>query len=297
MRTLSLRRSAPEPRRDPAPTVWSYRYQRLMLTPLWRMAFRIGLPAALVAAIAGAWFSSDANRAWVGTRIADLRAAIEERPEFMVTGMEVTGANAAVRMAIEDLVTIAFPTSSWRLDLDAIRLQVTELTAVKDVTVRVRPGGTLEIAVTERIPVAVWRYTDGLRLIDAEGVMTGMIAERADRADLPLIAGDGAKDVIDEALALFAAAEPIGSRVRGLVRMGERRWDMVLDRDQRILLPETDAVAALHRVVALDQAQDMLARDVALVDMRLGQRPTLRLHTPALNVIRNTEYVEPLPEE
>jgi cell division protein FtsQ len=79
--------------------------------------------------------------------------------------------------------------------------------------------------------------------------------------------------------------------------MGERRWDMVLDRDQRILLPETDPVAAMHRVVALDQAQDMLARDVSLVDMRLGSRPTLRLNTPALNVIRNTEYVEPLPEE
>ncbi len=297
MRALTLRRTAPEPRRDPAPTVWSYRYQRLMLTPLWRIAFRVGLPAAVVAAIIGGWFANDANRAWATAQVASLRAAIEERPEFMVTGMEVTGANAAVRLAIEDLVTVAFPTSSWRLDLDAIRLQVTELTAVKDATVRVRPGGTLEIAVTERIPVAVWRHTDGLRLIDAEGVMTGMIAERADRADLPLIAGDGAKDVIAEALALFAAAQPIAPRVRGLVRMGERRWDMVLDRDQRILLPEDDPVAALHRVVALDQAQDMLARDVSLVDMRLGSRPTLRLNTPALNVIRNSEYIEPLPEE
>lgn len=296
MRTLGLRRTV-EPRRDPAPTVWSYRYQRLMLTPVWRLAFRVGLPAVIVAAIIGGWFANDANRAWATGQVASLRAAIEERPEFMVTGMEVTGANAAVRLAIEDLVTIAFPTSSWRLDLDAIRGQVIELTAVKDATVRVRPGGTLEIAVTERIPVAVWRHTDGLRLIDAEGVMTGMITERADRADLPLIAGDGAKDVIAEALALFAAAQPIAPRVRGLVRMGERRWDMVLDRDQRILLPEDDPVAALHRVVALDQAQDMLARDVSLVDMRLGTRPTLRLNTPALNVIRNSDYIEPLPEE
>jgi cell division protein FtsQ len=297
MRALNRHRLAPEPRRDPAPTVWSYRYQRLMLTPMWRIALRVGLPAAFVTAIAAAWFASDANRAWVAAEVASIRAAIEERPEFMVTGMEVTGANTALRLAIEDLVTVAFPTSSWRLDLDTIREQVVAFTAVKDVTVRVRPDGTLEIAVTERIPVAVWRYTDGLRLIDADGAMTGMIAERADRADLPLIAGDGAKDVIDEALALFAAAQPIAPRVRGLVRMGERRWDMVLDRDQRILLPETDPVAAMHRVVALDQAQDMLARDVSLVDMRLGSRPTLRLNTPALNVIRNTEYVEPLPEE
>jgi cell division protein FtsQ len=296
MRSLTLRRTT-EPRRDPAPTVWSYRYQRLMLTPVYRLAFRIGLPGALVAAIVGGWFASDANRAWASAEVAALRAAVEDRPEFLVTGSAVTGADTALRMAIEDLVTITFPVSSWRLDLDAIRLQVAELTAVKDVTVRVRADSVLEIAVTERVPVAVWRYTDGLRLIDSDGVMTGMIVERADRSDLPLIAGDGAKDYIDEALALFAAAQPIAPRVRGLVRMGERRWDMVLDRDQRILLPEVDPVAALHRVVALDQAQEMLARDVSVVDMRLGSRPTLRLNTPALNVIRNTDYIEPLPEE
>jgi cell division protein FtsQ len=116
--------------------------------------------------------------------------------------------------------------------------------------------------------------------------MTGMIAERVDRSDLPLIAGDGAKDAIDEALALFAAAAPIAPRVRGLVRMGERRWDMVLEEDARILLPAQGAVAGLERVIALHQAQEMLDRDIAIVDMRLGVRPTLRLNPPALTQLR-----------
>jgi cell division protein FtsQ len=79
--------------------------------------------------------------------------------------------------------------------------------------------------------------------------------------------------------------------------MGERRWDMVLDRDQRILLPGQDPVAALNRVIALDQAQDMLARDLSIVDMRLPRRPTIRLAQPALADIRNSEFIEPLPEE
>lgn len=296
MRALKIRR-LPETRRDPAPTVLSYRYQRLMLTPLYRLAFRLGLPAAIVAAAAGAWYSSPSNRAWLLAEVTTLRETIEERPEFLVTGLQITGASEALHLAIEDLVTITFPVSSWRIDLDALHASVVELSAVAQATVRVRPGGTLEIAVTERMPVAVWRHSDGLRLIDAEGVMTGMIAERADRADLPLIAGDGAHDHIAEALSLFAAVQPIADRVRGLVRIGERRWDIVLDRGQRILLPEDDPVAALHRVIAMHEAQDMLARDLALVDMRLGQRPTIRLNQPALSVIRNTQYVEPLPEE
>ena len=139
----------------------------------------------------------------------------------------------------------------------------------------------------QRRPVAVWRHADGLRLIDAEGAMTGMIATRAVRADLPLIAGDGARDAIGEALELFAASAPIAPRVRGLVRMGERRWDLILDADVRVLLPEEAPVPALERVIALHQAQEMLDRDVAVVDMRIESRPTIRLNTPALNVLRN----------
>jgi cell division protein FtsQ len=68
--------------------------------------------------------------------------------------------------------------------------------------------------------------------------------------------------------------------------MGERRWDMVLDNDLRILLPTGHPVQALERVIALQQAQEMLDRDVAVVDMRLGDRPTLRLNPVAATVVR-----------
>ena len=42
------------PRRDPAPSRWAYRMNRLWLTPLFRAALRVGLPAFLVIFIAGA---------------------------------------------------------------------------------------------------------------------------------------------------------------------------------------------------------------------------------------------------
>jgi cell division protein FtsQ len=59
--------------------------------------------------------------------------------------------------------------------------------------------------------------------------------------------------------------------------MGERRWDLVLDRNQRILLPEQGAVEALERVIALDGPQDILSRDIKRVDLRLGARPTVQM--------------------
>ena len=64
--------------------------------------------------------------------------------------------------------------------------------------------------------------------------------------------------------------------------MGERRWDVVLDRGQRILLPVDHPVRALERVIVLDQGSELLERDVVAVDMRLGERPTLRMSSDAV---------------
>ena len=93
--------------------------------------------------------------------------------------------------------------------------------------------------------------------------------------------GEAANTRVPEALELFRTATPINARLRGLVRMGARRWDVVLDRDQRIMLPETQPVQALERVIALENAQEVLSRDVARVDMRLAQRPTVQMNKEA----------------
>ncbi len=115
---------------------------------------------------------------------------------------------------------------------------------------------------------------------------------REARADLPLLAGEGADRAVPEARALLAAAAPVMARVRGLVRVGERRWDLVLDRGQRIMLPETDPVAALIAVTALDQSEKMLERDLTVVDLRNEQRPTIRLAADALETFRQGGEVE-----
>jgi cell division protein FtsQ len=77
------------------------------------------------------------------------------------------------------------------------------------------------------------------------------------------------------------------------VRMGERRWDIVLDRDQRIMLPVDQPVRALERLIALDQAQELLERDVLTVDLRLQNRPSLRLAPYALVEMRRLRGIIP----
>lgn len=269
-------------RPDPAPSRLRYRYQRLMLTPLFRKLLRVGVPFCLAFGIGTAWLSDADRREALVLAAADIRQQIETRPEFMVNLLAVEGASTVVEEDIREIFPHDLPASSFDLDLDEIRVMVVGLPAVADAAVRVRQGGILAVQVTERQPAAIWRTRDGLGVIDRDGVVIGEIARRADHPDLPVIAGPGADRAVPEALEILRAAAPIGGRVRGLVRMGERRWDVVLDRDQRILLPETDPVRALERVIVLDDVQDMLERDLVAVDMRLAARPTIRMNQGAV---------------
>lgn len=279
-------------RSDPAPSRLRYRMHRMMLTPLYRLALRVGLPFAVAFGGATWWFSIPENRDALIGLIADGRAMIEQRPEFMVNLMAIDGATDAVAADIRAVLPVNFPISSFDLDLDKMRDTVVQLSAVESARLRIRQGGVLQVDVVERKPVVLWRTAQGLSLLDRGGIYVGAAAVRADHPDLPVIAGVGAEKSVPEALALLEAAKPLMPRLRGLVRMGQRRWDVVLDRDQRILLPENGSVLALERAIAMDQAVDMLERDLVVVDLRLGQRPTLRLTETAVGEMWRIKSIE-----
>lgn len=311
-------------RLDPRVSRLRYRMERLMLTPLFRFALRFGLPFALCIGGGSLWFSADANREAFNMMVADVRAAVEDRPEFQVKVMAVDGASDRVAGMIRAELPIDFPISSFDLELDAMQARVAALAPVKAVQLRIQRGGVLQVDVVERVPEVLWRSADGLRLLGASGVPIARAHGRAEHVDLPVIAGDLLSkaesvalwtdpDMRDEETAelalaaerrlgaavrevrgLYSAIAPIRGRLRGFERMGGRRWDVVLDRGQRILLPETGAVQALDRVVALALApqMDLLSRDVVAVDLRLPLRPTVRMSENATGEMWRIKAIE-----
>jgi len=259
-----------------------------MLTPGFRKLVKVGVPALVVFGLVAGWTAREANRQMIADAYNNAKSQIQQRDEFMVKVMAVDGADERLAADIRTVLPLEFPQSNFDLDLEEMRQTVAALPAVAEASLRVRPGGILQVNVTQRVPVAVFRAPEGLKLIDAEGVLIQNIIARADRSDLPLITGDGARVELAQGLEIYSVAGPLMPRMRGVVRMGERRWDVILDSGQRILLPTVDPVSAFERVVALNQAQDLLERDIAVVDMRHPARPTIRLNEQAVANLRQT---------
>ena len=272
-------------RRDPAPSRLHYRLQRLWLTPLFRVTFRLGLPALVLLLAASLYLSSDARRAALMAEAQAVKVSFQDRPEFRVSLISITGAAPELADAVRARMGIRLPVSSWTLDLDAARASAEALDAVESAKVKIN-GGELVVQITERTPALVWRTDKGLALVDASGHRVAGLASREDRPDLPLVAGEGAAVAAPEALEILQAAAPLSARIRGLIRQGDRRWDLVLDRGQTALLPSIDPVSAIERLLALDQSGNLLARDLTAIDLRDLRQPVLRLGPTALATLR-----------
>lgn len=264
-------------RRDPSPSRLRYRLERLARRGYVRFALRrLGPPALLALVALWLWHQP---WAWERGRAAAeaVRAAVAERPEFLITRLRIEGGSPDLRERVARRMGVAVPVSSLALDLRAIREAVETTPGVASARVAVQGERVLSVRVVQRAPAALWRWEGQLHLVDRDGVVIAPVARRRERPELPLVVGEGADRAMAEALALWRRAAPLRDRMTALVRVGERRWDLTLIGGQRVALPAEGAEAALSRLLALDAAEELLDREAALVDLRDPERPVLRL--------------------
>ena len=138
-------------RADSAPSRLSYRMQRWLLTPGVKLLLRAGIPFAVIFGGITGYMADEDRRDAFNMALVDIRNSIEQRPEFMVNLMAVDGAGTSVASDIREIVPIDFPVSSFDLNLEEIRQTIVGLDPVKEASVRIKPGGILQIDVIERI--------------------------------------------------------------------------------------------------------------------------------------------------
>ena len=128
---------------------------------------------------------------------------------------------------------------------------------------------------TERRPFAIWQNQGKYVLIDREGHLV-TDEEVAKFRDLPLIVGPGAPEAAQVLLDALTDRPALQTRVVAAMRISERRWNLRMKNGTDILLPEGHEVAALDRLLVLQQETALLDRPMQWIDMRLGDRLVLR---------------------
>lgn len=274
---IKRKTSVSEVRFDPAPSKVAYLANRIWLKKSSRRSFFIMILISIVLfALIG--LSNRSNFGLLIKKNTDkITQYVELSPIFKVVNLSVISEDPNVIEKISSTLALNFPISSLDIDVEVLRLKVELIDLVESASVRLTSNGQVEVDVKIRKPVAIQRLGTRLMLIDARGIKVDEVLSRSQRLDLPLLVGKGAEKCVDEALHLLLEIKDLVSRVRGLVRVGERRWDVILNRGQVILLPEKNPLNAIRKIISLQEGQKILDRNISYLDFRNINRPVLGL--------------------
>ncbi len=208
---------------------------------------------------------------------------------FAVEDVRVSGNQHTSEIDILQLLGLDGSTSLLGLDIAAARAALAELPWVESAEVRKVYPSTVEVVLRERQAYGIWQHGTDLSLIERSG---SVIAPLRDNkfASLPLFVGRDAETAASDIDEEFSKWPAIASRVKAFVRVGGRRWDVHLDNGVVIRLPEGNVAGALALLNRFDEEQQVLSRDIAMVDLRLPDRVAVRLTPAALE--RRTAALE-----
>ena len=271
---------------DPAPSRIAYRIMRLMLIPRLRLIFTFGFPSLLIfCATLGLFININV---WenISAIKKDLKLAFVERPEFMIKVASIDGSSDELANEIREILPLDFPVSYFDLDIKYLHKVVNEIPAVASAAIKISVGGVLQINVTEKSPAFIWRKDNVMSVIDETGSFIRIANSRVDYPKLPLVVGEAANLVVSEISSLMQANEYFKDHVRAFIRVGERRWDLILENNVRIMLPQREFLAAFDRLMLMDEAGSLLSGRLSNIDMRLVVRPTVRVDTVSVDPLR-----------
>ena len=271
---------------DPAPSRIAYRIMRLMLIPRLRLIFTLGFPSLLIfCATLGLFININV---WenISAIKKDLKLAFVERPEFMIKVASIDGSSDELANEIREILPLDFPVSYFDLDIKYLHKVVNEIPAVASAAIKISVGGVLQINVIEKSPAFIWRKDNVMSVIDETGSFIRIANSRVDYPKLPLVVGEAANLVVSEISSLMQANEYFKDHVRAFIRVGERRWDLILENNVRIMLPQREFLAAFDRLMLMDEAGSLLSGRLSNIDMRLVVRPTVRVDTVSVDPLR-----------
>jgi cell division protein FtsQ len=216
----------------------------------------------------------------IAASLRQARDAAAGAAGFGIRSVALAGRRQLSEQEVLATAGVTAQTSVLFFDVDASRAALKAHPWIAEATVRKFYPGRIEIEIRERDAFALWQREGKISVIAADGTILGALGDRRFSV-LPLVVGAGAHVRAKDFLVILARFPAIRDQVAASILVAERRWNLKLRNGIDVRLPEADPEAALARLAALDRTHRLLTRDIAMVDLRLPDRVTVRLSEAA----------------
>ncbi len=186
---------------------------------------------------------------------------------FGISSVRLSGARHT--QPAEILAALGFQPgeSIFAADVQTARNRLLALPWVFDAEVRRQYPDSIAVSIVERLPFALWQTANGLYVVERSGRTISM-ARGSQFPHLPLLIGEGAPEAAADLVDAVALHRAVGARVKAIQRISERRWNLILDGDVVVELPEEGWPKQLDVLEHLIVDKGVLERDISEIDLR-----------------------------
>jgi cell division protein FtsQ len=235
---------------------------------------------AIVAGSVGYGIVAGGQGADILTELHRTCDALAGQAGLRISSVALTGEKEMSRNDILNLAGVTSKSSLPCLDASDTRKALLRNPWVAEATVLKLYPGRLQLAITERVPLALWQKDGSVSVISEDG--TVLEAYNGQRfANLPLVVGNGAEKQARDFLGIVARYPLVQDNVEAAVLVAQRRWNLRLKSGLDVRLPDDNVEQALQQLVALDRDKKILSRDITAIDLRFGDRVIVRLSDAA----------------
>ena len=155
-----------------------------------------------------------------------------------------------------------------KTDLSILLNKIKKDPWIKNISIRRILPNRLEINIEEYSPFAILKVNDKYNLIDENGTIIN-ISDREKRGyyNLIFISGNGAKENIYGLFNMLSTKPYLFSRIKSIIRIGNRRWNFELDNGIIVKMPENDMIEAwdkLDKIISIKGSEI----NIKVIDLR-----------------------------
>ena len=196
---------------------------------------------------------------------------IEKR--FILNNIYVSGIDNIKEDGLLKLMPVSKGMPVVNVDVKAIMDIVQNITWVDTVSIYVQYPDSLHLEITEKDPAVVTKRNEKFIVVDDEGgFLTSELFEKY--ASLPVVLAR--KEKIPEIIEYMKTQPDFYDTWEKAEFISDRRWNVFLDGDVKIMLPEHDIGEALERLNELKLQGELFRYKVKSIDLRFPNKAIVK---------------------
>ena len=162
------------------------------------------------------------------------------------------------------------------INITEMKDRVNKLPWVKSARIERHFPNKISLTLFERTPMARWQTNRILKLIDVHGDVIPIV-DLTRFSNLPIIIGKNAPKIAGQILNTLSNEPHLFRRVKSLTLVSDRRWDVQLDNQINVHLPEKNPGKAWAHLATVEQGHNIFGDQVQGIDMRLENQLIIKI--------------------